>query len=252
MLRVSASCTARLTFAMEVKALTRQRFVLLGIDCCSCSYSSGQGLDGAGRLPKDFLVCYFGNGAGKILRCLVHPALSRVFAPRTMDGIFVLSGEVDGGSDFGKGGDAGEDLQEPVLRHREVALLARQFRYFVFGWVVAEEVCELVVHEYRFIQTDAAFIASLLFVCRFRFPYRFHIFRHQGFVRERLKYFHYHLLLFVRKFSFFLRIRIELTQEALRHRDRDGRTEGLRVRAEVCEARVGAGRVVGVERGEDD
>ena len=38
---------------------------------------------------------------------------------------FVLSRQVDSGGDFGKGGDAGEDLKNAVLRHGEVALFRR-------------------------------------------------------------------------------------------------------------------------------
>src|SRR3989338_9567345 len=166
-----------------------------------------------------------------------------------------LTRQVDGRGDFGKRGDAGERLDDAVLRHGEVPLFGGQLRYLVLGRIIAEEVGELVVHEDRLVEADAPLVAGLAAIGRAayrRLPYRFYFFGNKRLVGERLEDFHDHLFLCVRERPLFFLLWVERAQETLRHRDRHGRTEGLRVRVEVCKPREGARRIVGVQGREDE
>src|SRR3989338_5667763 len=97
--------------------------------------------------------------------------------------------EVDGGGDFGEGGNTRESFEDTILGHREVSLLARELRDLVVGRVVAEEGRELVIHEDGFKEADAPFVTGVVRIRGVRFPPRFYFFRNQRFIGECFKYF---------------------------------------------------------------
>src|SRR3990167_5525375 len=108
-----------------------------------------------------------------------------------------LSREVDGAGDFEEGGDTGKCFNDAVLRHGEITLLRDESGDFVVGRIITKKRCQLIIHEDCFEESNAAFVARLIFIRRQWFPYRFYFFGYQSFVGKVLKDSCNHLFLLV-------------------------------------------------------